>query len=151
MDKVQPLHSAKLHWVSYISAIWILPGFLSALLIITIPPIVLGITGIPFVFLLYKGYTSTIKTIRNNNTKIVLYSNRVTVIQSVLSKKTTDIYLDKIEGANIYQNALGRLLNYGTIEIDTGGVIKRFKISKAELFREKYIEVKSLNIKTHGK
>lgn len=70
-------------------------------------------------------------------------NRRVIVKTGLISRKTLEMNLSKIESVNVDQSISGRLLGYGTITIiGTGGTRESFpNISKPLLFRKKFQEL----------
>lgn len=70
-------------------------------------------------------------------------NRRVIVKTGLISRKTLEMNLSKIESVNVDQSIFGRLLGYGTITIiGTGGTRESFpNISKPLLFRKKFQEL----------
>lgn len=70
-------------------------------------------------------------------------NRRVIVKTGLISRKTLEMNLSKIESVNVDQSIFGRLLGYGTITIiGTGGTRESFpNISEPILFRKKFQEL----------
>lgn len=70
-------------------------------------------------------------------------NRRVIVKTGLISRKTLEMNLSKIESVNVDQSIFGRLLGYGTITIiGTGGIRESFpNISEPILFRKKFQEL----------
>ena len=70
-------------------------------------------------------------------------NRRVIVKTGLISRKTLEMNLSKIESVNVDQSIFGRLLGYGTITIiGTGGTRESFpNISKPLQFRKKFQEL----------
>ena len=75
--------------------------------------------------------------------EFVVTNKRVIVKTGLISRRTLEMNLNKIESVNVDQSILGRLLNYGTITIiGTGGTKESFtNIAHAVEFRKKFQEV----------
>ena len=59
--------------------------------------------------------------------EFVVTNKRVIVKTGLISRRTLEMNLNKIESVNVDQSILGRLLNYGTITIiGTGGTKESF-------------------------
>ena len=63
----------------------------------------------------------------------------------LISRKTLEMNLNKIESVNVDQSIMGRMLDYGTITIiGTGGTRESFpNIGNAVEFRKRFQEVSS--------
>lgn len=70
--------------------------------------------------------------------EFAITNKRVMIKVGLISRKTFELNLAKIESVNINQNVLGRLLDYGTITvIGTGGSKEKFyKINSPIEFRK---------------
>ncbi len=75
--------------------------------------------------------------------EFVVTNKRVIVKTGLISRRTLEMNLNKIESVNVDQSVMGRLLNYGTITIiGTGGTKESFtNIAHAVEFRKKFQEV----------
>lgn len=71
--------------------------------------------------------------------KISLKKKYLTLQSGIFTKNISDISLEKLEGFNLHQSLLGRLLNYGTLTISTGGVIQKYQIRKPQEFRKQLL------------
>ena len=70
-------------------------------------------------------------------------NKRVIVKTGLISRRTLEMNLSKIESVNVDQSIMGRILGYGTITIiGTGGTRESFpKIANPLLFRKKFQEL----------
>ena len=70
-------------------------------------------------------------------------NKRVIVKTGLISRRTLEMNLSKIESVNVDQSIMGRILGYGTITIiGTGGTRESFpKIAEPLLFRKKFQEL----------
>ena len=83
--------------------------------------VVLGVIGIGLIFFLgtYVRYTTS---------EFAVTDRRIIAKTGLLSRRTIEMFLDKVETLNIDQGVVGRMLNYGTVTIHGSG-------STAETFR----------------
>lgn len=58
-----------------------------------------------------------------HNTQYIVTNRRVMEIRGVINKRVSDSSLEKVNDVVLEQSILGRLLNYGTVEIITGSDI----------------------------
>lgn len=115
----------KLHWINFAwSIVFVLFTGASAKDL----PVLFGISIIVAISVLITFITS----------EFAVTSKRVMIKVGLISRKTFELNLAKIESVNVSQNILGRLLNYGTITvIGTGGSREIFyKINKPIEFRK---------------
>jgi uncharacterized membrane protein YdbT with pleckstrin-like domain len=77
--------------------------------------------------------------------EFVITDKRVIVKTGIISRRTLEMNLNKIESVNVDQSIMGRLLGYGTITIiGTGGTHESFPdIGHAVVFRKRFQEVSS--------
>ena len=77
--------------------------------------------------------------------EFVVTNKRVIVKTGLISRRTLEMNLNKIESVNVDQSIMGRMLGYGTITIiGTGGTRESFPdISNAVDFRKRFQEVSS--------
>jgi uncharacterized membrane protein YdbT with pleckstrin-like domain len=83
--------------------------------------------------------------LRRWSDEFVVTDKRVIVKTGIISRRTLEMNLNKIESVNVDQSIMGRLLGYGTITIiGTGGTRESFPdIGKAVEFRKRFQEVSS--------
>ena len=69
-------------------------------------------------------------------------SKRVMIKVGLISRRTVEMNLTKVESINVFQGLLGRLLGYGTIVVvGTGGTKETFDgIASPLVFRKKFQE-----------
>ncbi|CAA7197009.1 PH domain-containing protein [Chryseobacterium potabilaquae] len=117
------IYQADIHWISYVQPIaFIIFGFVGVIGHILKIFILFSIF---FAFLFIKGITHFLQ---NKNTFIYVYHKHLTFSTGILGKTIIDISLDKTEGIKVFQNVLGRILNFGTLTITTGDVTYSYKI-----------------------
>ncbi|HOQ43634.1 MAG TPA: PH domain-containing protein [Smithellaceae bacterium] len=80
--------------------------------------------------------------IRQMTSEFVITNKRIIMKTGLISRKTFEMNLQKIESVNVDQSFWGRLLGFGTVSIvGTGGSRESFSdISKPLLFRRKFQE-----------
>ncbi len=125
----QIIHKASIHWVVYLRAIvllalgcavlgWLLlqpqvgdRGFLSGTL-----------AGVGGVLLLASVYAFVDALIERQCTELAITSLRVIAKVGFIRRRTWEINAAKVEGVEVEQSILGRLLDYGTVTVKgTGG------------------------------
>ncbi len=134
-DSESVLLSAKLHWIGYAPAfIWLaIVVWLITAIEDTATSDLIGFIGIPIViasFLLFW--------IRSRTTELAVTDRRVVAKTGLIARDTNELNRAKIEGVDVQQSVLGRLLNYGTISVrGTGGSIAPIpRISNPIAFRK---------------
>lgn len=149
------VHAARLHWVIYINAIiftcigWALAHFNPVNLLwqyarFQLPEqwmeqglhylvMLIVILGVGMIFEAY---------LRQSRTELVITNRRVMVKFGLVSRHTVELFLSKVEGANIEQGVLGRLLGYGSIHVKgTGtGMTPIDNIANPEIFQRVLLE-----------
>lgn len=80
-----------------------------------------------------------------STSEFAITNKRVIIKVGLISRRTLEMNLNKIESVNVYQGILGRLLGYGTIVIvGTGGTNEPFhNISDPLTFRKKFQELQA--------
>lgn len=81
--------------------------------------------------------------IRKTTSEFVITNKRVIMKTGLISRRTFEMNLQKIESVNVDQSFWGRILGFGTVSIiGTGGTRESFPdISKPLLFRRKFQEM----------
>jgi Bacterial PH domain len=132
------IYQTRLHWIVMLGHV-----FVGCLLL-----------GLPGVFLLYYAYSqhgmdaNTLRLteggaaallvcgaiailmgmVRRNATEMAVTNRRVVIKTGLLSRKTIEMLLNKVESIEVSEPTLGRLLGYGTIVvIGTGGTSDPFR------------------------
>lgn len=77
--------------------------------------------------------------------EFVVTNKRIIIKTGIISRKTFEMNLNKIETVNVDQSIFGRMFGFGTITvIGTGGTREEFPdIAKPTEFRKKFQEVSS--------
>lgn len=72
--------------------------------------------------------------------EFALTNKRVIVKEGIISRRSLEIPLSKVESIAVNQSILGRILGYGTLVVrGTGGTNEPFyKVSNPMLFRERF-------------
>jgi uncharacterized membrane protein YdbT with pleckstrin-like domain len=75
--------------------------------------------------------------VRRNATEMAVTNRRVVVKTGLVSRKTIEMLLNKVESIEVSETAFGRMLGYGTIVvIGTGGTLEPFdKVAQPSEFR----------------
>jgi len=81
--------------------------------------------------------------IQFTTSEFAITSKRIIIKVGLVSRKTLEMNLNKIESVNVNQGLLGRMLNYGTIiVVGTGGSREPFSYINNPLeFRKKFQEL----------
>lgn len=138
-DNIAPtLYSAQHHWISYLFPIMMVLLGIFGIVLTFFGVGVLRILGFLLLYILFRGVKSSLKIFK---TKIVLTEEYLTITQGVLGSRTSDIALKKLEGVEVRQNLLGKILNYGILHVSTGGIYHRYVISNPLEFRNKIINL----------
>lgn len=79
------------------------------------------------ILLLFVGTVSLIeRTMIKIGSIYVVTNKRVILKTGILSRNAVDLVLSKCEGLHIKQSIAGRIFNYGTITVTTGGVTSSY-------------------------
>jgi uncharacterized membrane protein YdbT with pleckstrin-like domain len=75
--------------------------------------------------------------------EFAITNKRVIIKTGLISRRTVELNLSKIESVNVNQSILGRILGYGSLQIvGTGGTKEVFpSINKPLAFRKKFQEL----------
>lgn len=129
----------EVHWMSYGlgGAIIVAGAFVIACGALLYP--YFGISVFLFgVVILSAGIASLIaNALENWGSEIALTNKRIVVKSGVVSRKTDEQQIDKVEAISVDQSVFGRLLGYGNVAVrGTGGSLTRVKmIRDAVAFR----------------
>jgi uncharacterized membrane protein YdbT with pleckstrin-like domain len=127
------LYSAKLHWVIFL---WPIIWFVVAILFFC-GGRDFAIAGA--IFILIAIITGLVSLINYSTSEFGITNKRVIVKVGLIRRISIEVLLNKIEGIQVNQGILGRILNYGSITVSgTGGTKDPFhKISDPLEFRRK--------------
>ncbi len=110
---------AKLHWIGYAPAV-LLSAIAVALMVAVEDPgvrVMIGVLSAPIVITLFVSHWVATWT-----TELAVTDRRVVAKTGLIARDTNEINLAKVEGVDVRQSMLGRLLGYGTISVrGTGG------------------------------
>jgi hypothetical protein len=124
------------HWFLLASAIFL---EITAILIIfaasiaaaiAFPPFSILVVAVGFLLLLLPLATMTRDILVWSNRQFVVTNRRVMQIDGIFNKNVTDSSLEKVNDVKMSQSAIGRMFNYGDIEILTASELG------ANLFRQ---------------
>ncbi len=110
------------HWFVLLRSMLIELAFIILLLIgITIPVLISGISWAAFLYLLLLIPSVLIawRVINWNSQKFIITNHRVINVNGVINKNVIDSSLEKVNDVKLTQSYLGRIFDYGDIEIMT--------------------------------
>ncbi|HWR34398.1 MAG TPA: PH domain-containing protein [Clostridia bacterium] len=96
-----------------------------------------GLATVSLVLILIAAAIAGLATWHRSSTEMAVTNKRVMIKVGMISRRTTEITLQKIESVGVDQGLLARLMNYGSIVVrGTGGTPEPFsKISHPLEFR----------------
>ena len=108
-DGEKVVHRGELHWAIFLPGIVLLPVLIGVLFLIS-------------------------ALIAKISTEMAVTNRRVIIKAGLISRRTIEMNLTKVENIGVDQGILGRILNYGTITVvGTGGTREPFKWVSAPL------------------
>lgn len=111
---------AKLHFFLFVQPIILL---LIGAFLASSPKEISAMTHYAGLLILFFGIVSLLSRILIKvGSSYAVTNKRVILKTGVISRKAVDLVLAKCEGLHIKQNILGRIFNFGTITVTTGGV-----------------------------
>lgn len=124
-DRERVQHVARQHWIllarNIVAEILVIMVILAAMVLIILeyPLYALPAAVIGFLLILLPIFTMTRDILNYTNNQYIITSRRVIHLQGVLDKSTTDSSLEKVNDVHMTQTAMGRMFNYGDVEILT--------------------------------
>ncbi|HEY0244687.1 MAG TPA: PH domain-containing protein [Mucilaginibacter sp.] len=111
------IYNGKIHWFIYFRGIFfIILGLLTN-----------SASASASAFLFFVGIVILLMAIMiARSSEFAITNKRVVLKTGIFSRKLIELQLNKSEGLQISQGILGRLFNFGTIKITSGGVIEGF-------------------------
>lgn len=110
------------------------------------PQLLAIIVAIGFAILLIPIFTMTMDILNYTHRQYVITNRRVIQISGVFNKNITDSSLEKVNDIHMSQSALGRMFDYGEIEILTAselGVNQFKRIESPVQFKKALLDAKS--------
>jgi hypothetical protein len=133
----RPLHHTTIHWMALMGSI-----FGAGLALIFIGPIAMFASWKGFhvawvLFLIPVGILLA-AAVGVKNSELVITDRRVLIKVGFIRRHTFEMFISKIESVAVYQGMMGRIFDYGTVEIrGTGGSAESFATIAAPLqFRD---------------
>ena len=112
------------HWL--VLALFAFVDGLLAVAAVVIAALLSGVAGILAVLGVFAALPIAhfvIRYLNWYNEQFIVTNRRVMEIRGVINKRVSDSSLEKVNDVVLVQSVLGRLLNYGTVEIITGSDI----------------------------
>jgi uncharacterized membrane protein YdbT with pleckstrin-like domain len=124
-DVLQPgetvRYTGTLHWVIFLPAFALLAFAIVGLVVMVVSPgdgrgahIFSIIIGIAFVFGVLHLFAAWI---RRFATEIAVTNHRIIYKTGLISRRSVEMNMDKVESVDVTQDIFGRLLDYGTVTI----------------------------------
>jgi MFS family permease len=133
----RPLHHTSIHWMALMGSV-----FGAALALIFIGPVAMLASWKGFhiawmLFLIPVGILLA-AAVGVKTSELVITDRRVLIKVGFIRRQTFEMFISKIESVAVYQGFMGRIFNYGTVEIrGTGGSSESFATIAAPLqFRD---------------
>lgn len=123
MSGEQIVYEARQHWIIYLKpflllliaiGLFVIPTKDMALLMQVCMSVVLLVVAAIWAVNIYGGR------------KYILTNRRLILKRGILRRESTDLVLRRCEGVSISQTILGRMLNYGDVNVSTGEVANKF-------------------------
>jgi hypothetical protein len=133
----RPLHHTTIHWMALMGSI-----FGAGLALIFIVPIAMFASWKAYywawLLLLIPVGILVAAAVGVKTSELVITDRRVLIKVGVIRRHTFEMFISKIESVAVYQGMMGRIFNYGTVEIrGTGGSAESFATIAAPLqFRD---------------
>jgi uncharacterized membrane protein YdbT with pleckstrin-like domain len=127
----QVLYQTGLHWIVFV---W--PVFFAGIFGLVGLPLVFvrdgGIAG--FTLLVFAGLLVWLGYLIRKATEMAVTNKRVVIKTGLLSRRTFELLLSKVESIGVEEGMLGRMLGYGSVVVrGTGGTPEPFKNITAPL------------------
>ena len=133
----RPLHHTTIHWMALMGSI-----FGAAFAVIVIVPIAMLASWkgyyVAWMLLLIPAGILLAAIVGVKTSELVITDRRVLIKVGFIRRHTFEMFISKIESVAVYQGMMGRIFNYGTVEIrGTGGSAESFATIAAPLqFRD---------------
>lgn len=151
-EREKIVHSARQHWFLLVSSIFLeiilILIFLSATVTVAVffPQFALLAVAIGFALILIPVATMTRDILSYTNHLYIITNRRVIQISGIIDKTIIDSSLEKVNDVKMTQSMLGRIFDYGDIEILTAselGVNQFKRIQKPVRFKTAMLNAKA--------
>ncbi len=126
MPGEEVVFATSLHWVVYMPGLigigmgvgfglWGVPYLVGLLPLEFASPLRQPLRYVAMLYTVLACAQLLLAALRQSGTELVITDRRVMAKFGIISRTTYEISLNKIEGANLKQSAIGRLLGFGTI------------------------------------
>jgi uncharacterized membrane protein YdbT with pleckstrin-like domain len=119
-----PVYQAHVHWIIYLRAILI------ALIGVLLTAVLLYDDIAPYAgigVLVVAGIMGGIAYVQSKSTEFIITTRRLIAKRGIASRRTIETLLEKVEAVTVEQGPLGRILNFGQVNvIGTGGTNETF-------------------------
>lgn len=123
------VYSAPIHWIVYLRSIVFLVFGCATLVWFLIQRSPEGLTlfsgtvlGAGCLLIVFAGFDFLRALIERHGTELVITTRRVIAKTGLIQRHTWEINAAKVEGVEVAQSILGRILDYGTVTVKgTGG------------------------------
>jgi uncharacterized membrane protein YdbT with pleckstrin-like domain len=119
------VHEARVHWAVFLTPV----AMIGVGLVLAFPGAVAGMNygGLALIAVGLIGIL--LSWIRQVSSEFAVTNKRVIVKTGLLSQRTIELNMSKVESLQVDQDILGRVLNYGTITVNgTGGTHEPFSM-----------------------
>lgn len=132
----QILHQGRVHWIVFAAPVALTFG--SFVILIPLSQAIPLLQPVAIVALLAGGVGVVLALLRQLTDELTVTTHRVVAKFGFISRTTFELRHEQIEGVQVYQSILGRLLGYGTVAVTgTGGLVAPVPmIDSPVLFRQ---------------
>jgi len=132
----QILHQGRVHWIVFVAPVALTFG--SFAILVPLSQAIPLLQPVAIVALLGGGIGVVLALLRQLTDELTVTTHRVVAKFGFISRTTFELRHEQIEGVQVYQSILGRLLGYGTIAVTgTGGLLAPVPMIDAPvLFRQ---------------
>ncbi len=132
MDGEQVVYRTRLHWAIFLWQITLVVVLVAATIVVAATASDQRLAYIPLILLGVVILSGLGNYVRYLTTEFGITTHRVLVKVGLLTIRSTEVLLPKVEAVQIEQSIGGRILNYGTITITgTGGTHEVFPMVEA--------------------
>lgn len=136
------LYRTRLHWISILwNAVFAVLFGIVGLLLIVVALSDMKSNGDAFLIGLFciivAAALGFLGKLRRNCVEMAVTNKRVIIKVGLISKRTIELFLAKVESIGVNQGILGRIMGYGSVVVrGTGGTAEPFKyVERPEEFR----------------
>jgi len=123
MNGEEIVYEAQQHWIIYWFPILLVMIAIGQFAVPTESETLMLQIAFAAILVLWAAYLALNKY---GGREYVLTNKRLVFKRGIITRNSLDLILYRCEGVKVHQSIMGRILNYGTVDVSTGEVVNHF-------------------------